>query len=139
MGNTVHLLETRAEEPAVELRALLPAPAEAQVPVLFLLSSLAFLEAQPLPIEQEELDLVETFEDEYSEADGWTPADFLSHLRFDGGALRLNLGCVRGRGVFTELSLTPEGELRIRTLGRGNSATRWLSYVRGRSHIQPVS
>lgn len=133
MGNPVHLLESRTESLSdasnVELTARLEGGAESQIPVLFLLSSLAFLEAQPAADSSTE----------YFSEDGWTPADFLEHLRFDGGAMGLDLGIIRGRQVLTRLSLTPDGELRIRTAGRGQSSTRWLSFVRGRSHIQPVS
>ncbi len=188
MGNSVRLLETRKSDFTIELRAHLPGPRPAQVPVLFLISSLAFLEARPFRGDQGS----EDFEDsensvfsetqpptlliagtrlsgsslstpslgspeiltdgaaemppewlicdpqEYIETDGWTPADFLEHLKFDDGQLRISLGCIRGRAVFTEISLDPQGQLKIRTIGRGHSADRWLSFVRGRSHMQPV-
>lgn len=148
MGNAVHLLETRSDEPCVELRAHLPGPSETHVPILFLLSSLAFLEAKPLPTVPPKVPNDEAQPGwsglicdlaEYSEADGWTPADFLSHLKFDESGLKLSLACVRGRAVFTDLTLTPQGDLWIRTFGRGQSVTRWLSYVQGRSHMRPVS
>ncbi len=181
MGNSVRLLETRKSDFTIELRAHLPGPKPAQVPVLFLLSSLAFLEARPfggdVPDGDESTDsdgspdspviliagtqlsggslgTVSEFQSdgvaemppewlicepqEYLEVDGWTPADFLEYLQFDEGQLRVSLGCVRGRAVFTEISLDPQGQLRIRTIGRGHSADRWLSFVRGRSHMQPV-
>ena len=134
MGNPVHLLESRADSASAEgssfeLRARLEGGPEAQMPVLFLLSSLAFLEAQPAGDSASE----------YFAEDGWTPADFVEHLRFDGGGLGLDLGIIRGRSVLTRLSLTPNGDLQIATSGRGQSPARWLSFVRGRSHIQPVS
>ena len=191
MGNSVRLLETRKSDFTIELRAHLPGPKPAQVPVLFLLSSLAFLEARPFggdeasgpegddggyeSVESTDSDgspdspviliagtqlsggslgTVSEFQSdgvaemppewlicdpqEYLEVDGWTPADFLEYLQFDEGQLRVSLGCVRGRAVFTEISLDPQGQLRIRTIGRGHSADRWLSFVRGRTHMQPV-
>jgi hypothetical protein len=127
IGNRVEILESRSTDAVHEVRARLfgRSPAS-QIPILFLLSSLAFLEAGP------------TEGEEPAEIDGWTPADFLSHLRFDGGRLELTLERIRGRAVCTWLTLTPEGELTLRTRGRGRSATRWLGFVRGRSHLQPV-
>src|SRR5690606_11607739 len=105
------------------VKAHLPSTSQASMlPVLFLITTLAFLEA-----------------DSETEVDGWTPADFLSYLRFEGGTLRIRLEVVRTRAVFTDVSLTSDGELSIETRGRGLSATRWLSYVEGRSHLRKVN
>lgn len=136
VGIAVHGIATDSPhlplgELCVELRAHLPhAPgsSQAQIPVLFLLSSLAFLEAKPVG-----------GSDEFDEVDGWTPSDFLSHVRFEGGMLKLSMGCVRGRAVFTDISIDSQGELWIQTVGRGHSAQRWLGYVRGQSHMHSVS
>ncbi len=131
MGKTVQVLESKKGEGTHELRAYVPdLPESSVIPVLFLVTSLAFLEAGP------ERD---SFSDEYAEIDGWTPADFLSHLRFEDGELKVSLGRIRGRSVFTQVSLSYLGNLTIRTSGRGQSATRWVAYVQGRSHLQEVS
>jgi hypothetical protein len=50
----------------------------------------------------------------------------------------VSLDIVRGRAVFTEVTLTSSGELTIQTRGRGQSAQRWLQYVQGRSHLRQV-
>ena len=152
MGNPVHLLESRMESLSdvsqVEITARLEGGAPSHIPVLFLLSSLAFLEAQPVSDGSGGAgasdglgvtDLSRSSSNDYFAEDGWTPADFLEYLRFDGGAMLLDLGEIRGREVSTQLSLSAAGELKIRTSGRGQSSTRWLSFVRGQSHIQPVS
>lgn len=122
MGKTVNVLEAIGGDSLHIVRAHLPEGTEKDaLPVLFLLTSLAFLEADP-----------------GSDVDGWTPADFLSHLRFDGGFLSVKLETVRGRGVFTEITLSAAGDLFIQTKGRGNSASRWLNYVQGRRYLKPV-
>lgn len=123
MGQPVQLLESKGGDGTHEVIAHLPATTQStMIPVMFLITTLAFLEA-----------------DSETEVDGWTPADFLSHLRFESGTLHLRLEVVRGRPVFTDVSLTSEGELKIQTRGRGLSATRWLSYVEGRSHLRKVN
>ncbi|MBC7692559.1 MAG: hypothetical protein H7222_12410 [Methylotenera sp.] len=130
MGKTVQVLESRGGDGVHEVRAYLPDCSETSIiPILFLLTSLAFLEAGPGE---------DTLSDEYAEIDGWTPADFLSHLRFEDGELRVSLNRIRGRAVYTQASLSYLGNLTLRTRARGQSATRWLSYVQGRSHLQEV-
>ncbi len=137
IGRHVSVLEAKGGDACHEVRAFLPGYSEESViPVLFLLTSLAFLEATPGQ-RNDALDEDEE-ETEFNEVDGWTPADFLSHLKFEDGRLQICLGRVRGRSVFTELSVFPEGELLIRTFGRGQSAIRWLAYVQGRTHLQKI-
>lgn len=132
IGNTVNVLEHRSEDALHEVRALLPDHAESSViPVLFLLTSLAFLEAPPVLPEVDE-------NSDFNEVDGWLPADLLSHLRFEEKQLRVSLSVVRGRAIFTDIAITANGELTIRTQARGQSASRWLTYVQGRSHLQPT-
>jgi hypothetical protein len=125
MGQAVRLVEDRSELGRHEVRALLPELSSSEmIPVLFLITSLAFLEAensQPDP-----------------EQDGWTPADFLFYLRLDQGGYRVALDEIRERQVFTEVSLDIAGNLKISTIGRGQSASRWLKYVEGRTHLQTV-
>lgn len=142
IGNTVRVVETRSGESTHAVRAHLPeCTAENLIPILFLISSLAFLEATPTV----RADQVATDDDageesgEFNEVDGWTPADFLSHLRFEGARLRLSLKEIRGRNVFTEITLTVTGDLSLETLGRGQSANRWLAFVEGRRHLQQVA
>jgi hypothetical protein len=144
IGNAVRVVETRSADAAHAVRALLPdCAAESRIPVLFLLSSLAFLEASPARTADEATEESEAEpdadEDGFREIDGWTPADFLTHLRFEGSWLRVSLGEVRGRAIHTDLALSNAGDLRIDTVGRGQSASRWLSFVEGRRHLQTVT
>jgi hypothetical protein len=41
--------------------------------------------------------------------------------------------------VHTRLALSDAGDLRIETVGRGQSANRWISFVEGRRHLQTVA
>lgn len=134
MGKAVTVLEVRGGDSHHQVRALLPDLHEKSVmPILFLLTSLAFLEASPQGEGEDG-----ALSADYAEVDGWTPADFLSHLRFEAGRVVLHLENVRGRSVRTRMEMTPLGELFVETWARGTSATRWLAYVRGRSHLAEV-
>jgi hypothetical protein len=126
MGKTIEVIESRGGFDSHEVRANLKDFTEAcRLPVLFLLTTLAFLEAQ--------------VSDEGSELDGWLPADLISHLRIEPELIKVSLDEIRGRKIQTEIQLSFSGELFIRTNGRGLSANRWLSYVRGRSYLQDAS
>ncbi len=123
MGQPVHVLENRSGDAYHAVRARLPELSEtSMIPVMFLITTLAFLEAGTT-----------------EGVDGWTPADFLSYLRFEHGSLVVRLDVIRERAVFTEVNLNPKGEISIETRGRGQSATRWLAYVEGRSHLHRVN
>lgn len=132
MGKTVNVVERKGSNSCYTVKAHLPDVSESsQIPILFLITSLAFLEANPRAAE-------DGLSDDYAEVDGWTPADFLSHLRFEADCLRIRLESVRGRLICTEVSLNAQGGLTIQTRGRGQSATRWIAFVRGRSHLQSL-
>src|SRR4051812_30459889 len=90
IGNEVKVLESRGGHLTHEVRAHLPTVSESSmIPVLFLITSLAFLEAGPELVHGEPVA-------EYAEVDGWTPADFLSNLRFGDQMLQISLTRVRG-------------------------------------------
>ena len=141
IGNPVNVIESNGSDHCHEVRAQLLEDTERNhVPILFLITSLAFLEARPC----EELSLVQpgsaTVSSPYYESDGWTPVDFLKSLIFiEGGGVRIFLERIRGRAVNTEVVLRPCGELLLRTQGRGKSAQRWLHFVKGQSHLTPVA
>ncbi len=90
-----------------------------RVGLLFLWSSLAFLEARPLLDEG----LVPP---EYVESDGWSSLDFLKLLRWDGTRLWLRMDVLRGRCVATELVLLDDGRFVVRARGRGDSPLHWF-------------
>ncbi len=90
------------------------------VGLLFLWSSLAFLEAHALSREG-------LVPDDYQVEDGWSSLDFLENLRWEEDRLRLQLRVVRGRQVATDLWLSRKGWFVVRTEGRGDSPLHWFN------------
>lgn len=136
IGQSVNVTDSRDADLVHELRAHLPdCPESKHLPILFLITSLAFLEAQPMSGKH----IGSHGAESYNETDGWLPADFVFNLRRGLDGFEINLGVVRGRQVETHVSLSSLGELRITTQGRGRSATRWVAFVRGQTHLQQVN
>jgi len=90
----------------------------AHIGLMFLWSSLAFLEASPLSHEG-------IHSRDYRPDDGWGSLDFLRCLKWHGGRLGLDLGVIRGRQVATELVLIQDTLFVVRTRGRGDSPLHW--------------
>src|SRR6476646_2746114 len=89
IGNPIHVLETTEGEAELKVKAFLPELSEASlIPVVFLITSLSFLEAKPIQPDP-------NIASEYRDPDGWTPADLLANLRFEEGAVRMSLEIVR--------------------------------------------
>lgn len=128
------------------IRAMLEEAEESsRLSVLFLLSSLAFLEAKPSTDRSSEVGDPDSEPEGQldgqldSQLDGWTPTDFISYLRLDrDGSLKIELNQVRGRAVKTAIRLRANGELCVETRDRGQSANRWIHFVRGKSHLASV-
>lgn len=140
MGQPVLVTDTRDADLIHEVRALLPeCPDSKHLPILFLLTSLAFLEAQPIARHRRASEDQELQASEFQAEDGWTPADFLTYLRRAEDGFVITLGTVRGRQVETQASLSTLGELKISTYARGRSASRWITFVRGQTHLQEVN
>ena len=95
----------------------------ASIGLLFLWSSLAFLEARPLSAEG-------ILPSDYSADDAWGSLDFLDHFRWDGRRLGVELRTLRGRQVDTSLRLDRMGVFSVRTQGRGDSALWWFRSFR---------
>lgn len=93
-------------------------PESAHMGLMFLWSSLAFLEASPLSLEG-------IHPRDYRSDDGWGSLDFLKAIRWEGDRLVLELGVVRGRQIETSLCLLRQGVFIIKTRGRGDSALHW--------------
>ncbi|MFN7683957.1 MAG: hypothetical protein ACK5QT_00915 [Oligoflexia bacterium] len=96
----------------------------AGIGLLFLWSSLAFLEAKPLTCEG-------VIPQEYQPDDGWSSLDFLRHLNWEGDRLSVELGVIRGRQVSTRFEVNQAGVFFVMTQGRGDSALNWFDAFRG--------
>ena len=97
--------------------------APSAVGLLFLWSSLAFLDAHALSHEG-------IPPDDYQTEDGWSSLDFLENLKWEDDRLRVSLNVVRGRQVTTEIYLSRGGLFVVRTRGRGDSPIRWFESFR---------
>jgi len=98
-------------------------PERTAVGLLFLWSSMAFLEAHALS--EEGLPPVD-----YKLEDGWSSLDFLENLRWEEDRLRLALKVIRGRQVTTDIWLSRNGLFVVRAQGRGDSPLRWFESFR---------
>ncbi len=101
----------------------LPGSGRSAIGLLFLWSSLAFLEARPLLREG-------VVPSDYQAEDGWSSIDFLTHLRWEEARLVLNLSVLRGRQISTHLWLRRDGLFTVQTAGRGDSALGWFESFR---------
>ena len=95
---------------------------------LFALAALSFHDARPRGMS--ELD----FEAE----DVLTVADFMDALSFSHNGLSVQTDYVRGRSMKTEVTIRPEGTVRLTTWGRGKSALHWLNRLQGKKRVQVV-
>jgi hypothetical protein len=75
----------------------------------------------------------------YEDEDELAVSDFLEHLRYRSGRLHVHLDYIRGRCLKTTVDLMPDGKLRLRTVNRGEAATRWVDYLRGENFLRPLN
>ncbi|MEN9723313.1 MAG: hypothetical protein RJB38_1299 [Pseudomonadota bacterium] len=87
--------------------------------LLYLWSSLAFLEASVLSFEG-------ILPSEFDSEDGWSSLDFLENLTWEEDRLRVQLSIIRGRQVQTDLWLSRRGLFVVRTQGRGDAPWHWF-------------
>jgi hypothetical protein len=95
---------------------------------LFTLAVLSFHDARPRGMS--ELD----FEAE----DVLTVADFMDVLSFSHNGLSVQTDYLRGRSMKTEVTIRPDGTVRLTTWGRGKSALHWLNRLQGKKRVQVV-
>jgi len=95
---------------------------------LFALAALSFHDARPRGMS--ELD----FETE----DVLTVADFLDVLSFGRNGLSVETDYLRGRSMKTDVTVRPDGTVRLTTWGRGKSALHWLDRLQGKKRVQVV-
>jgi hypothetical protein len=71
----------------------------------------------------------------YQDNDSWTLEDFLMHLSYSRGSLYLSADYIRGRMLKTAVEVFEDGRIKIMTMNRGRSATRWISKIQGKKQI----
>jgi len=112
-------IEMQIEEEGVEHCA---------VPLIYTLAMLSFHDARPRGVSGE------WFEDK----DQLTAGDMLRRLRFEHGRLYLHLDYLRGRCVKTSIEIDKDGKVVLKTVNRGQAATRWVETLRGKKTLQAV-
>ena len=74
------------------------------------------------------------FEDE----DQFTAADMLRHLEFARGRLSMDIDYLRGRCLKTSVDVSSDGHVQLKTVNRGQAATRWVDRLRGKKFLREV-
>lgn len=74
----------------------------------------------------------------YAEDDEWTVGDMLRHLRFEHRKLHFYADYVRGRCIKTTVEIDAEGTILLRTVNRGEAATRWVAKLQGKKMLELV-
>lgn len=97
-------------------------------PLIYTLAMLSFHDARPRGVSGE------WFEDD----DHLTANDMLRYLEFTRGKLTLYLDYVRGRCVKTDIEIDKDGKVVLKTVNRGQAATRWVETLRGKKTLQAV-
>jgi hypothetical protein len=95
---------------------------------LFALGALSFNDARPRGVSGQE----------YVEDDELTLADFIDCVTFANGQLRFHADYLRGRRLKTEIVVSPDGCVSLRTIGRGKTALRWLDRLAGKKSLAVV-
>lgn len=112
-------IEFRVEEALVETCAF---------GLIYVLGLLSFHDGRPRGVSGE------WFEDD----DQFTAADMLRHLKFGGGKLTMYVDYLRGRCVKTTVEVSSDGHVFLRTVNRGQAATRWVDRLKGKKFLRPV-
>ena len=74
----------------------------------------------------------------FEDDDQFTAADILGHLRFERGALCMGVDYLRGRCMKTDVEVSKDGRVPLKTVNRGQAATRWVDRLRGKKFLQAV-
>lgn len=96
--------------------------------LMYVLGLLSFHDGRPRGVSGE------WFEDD----DEFTAADMLRHLRFERGTLKMYVDYLRGRCLKTDVEVSSDGRVRIKTVNRGQAATRWVDRLRGQKFLRAV-
>ena len=96
---------------------------------LFAVAALSFHDARPRGMS--DLD--------FEADDVLTVADFMDALSFSHSGLSMYADYLRGRSMKTEVTVRPDGTVRITTWGRGKSALHWLDRLQGKKRIRVVA
>jgi hypothetical protein len=74
----------------------------------------------------------------FEDDDQFTAADMVRHLKFKRGTLSMYVDYLRGRCMKTDIEVSSNGVVRLKTVNRGQAATRWVDRLRGKKFLQAV-
>jgi hypothetical protein len=97
--------------------------------IIYVLGLLSFHDGRPRGVSGK------WFEDD----DEFTAADMLRHLRFERGTLSMYVDYLRGRCMKTDVEVSSDGVVRLKTVNRGQAATRWVDRLHGKKFLQAVA
>ncbi len=95
----------------------------------FALAVLSFADARPRGAS----------EIDYQADDQITLMDFLEGFSFVSGELHFRGDYIRGRRLKTDISVKPDGMVRLETVGRGKAALQWLDRLKGKKMMSLIS
>ena len=96
--------------------------------ILYVLGLLSFHGARPRGVSDK------WFEEE----DEFTATDMLQHLRFERGKLVMYVDYLRGRCVKTDVEVSSDGHVLLKTVNRGQAAARWVDRLRRKDFLKAV-
>jgi hypothetical protein len=74
----------------------------------------------------------------FEDDDEFTAADMLRHLKFERGTLKMYVDYLRGRCIKTDVEVSSDGRIVLRTVNRGQAATRWVDRLKGKKFLRAV-
>ena len=74
----------------------------------------------------------------YREEDEFDIDDFIHRAEFSRRGLRAHVDYLRGRMVKTTVEIDAGGRVRVLTVNRGRSASRWFELLKGRKHLGAI-
>lgn len=74
----------------------------------------------------------------FEDDDEFTAADMLRHMRFERGTLKMYVDYLRGRCVKTDVEVSSDGRVTVRTVNRGQAPTRWVDRLKGKKFLRAV-
>jgi hypothetical protein len=75
---------------------------------------------------------------DFEDDDEFSVKDFFECLHYEYGQIRFHAGSIRGRCMKTSIIAEKDGAVKIGTVNRGESASRWVDKLKGKKLMQVV-
>jgi len=117
--NSFHKIVFKVEEDEPEIYA---------VGILFCLAMMSFADAAPRGIS----------ENYFIPDEDWSLGYFVDGLEYKYGSICYSADYLSGRMMKTDVIFDKDGKVTLTTRNRGKSADKWLTFLRGKKHLQKV-